>query len=497
MHMTFRCLREDLLQQLSEEIISLLESQALKLGMASKILSRSYNIASVRRIQLGAASNTLVFLGVEESNALLMLRGEDGKRLVWRDDFRSKVRKVYNIKGMQLLFGLMTARVSDLNTLWICAIQISTGRTVWRRFMHKSKLNIAAEHLDVLAHWSSQDAIVATCVYPETSVVALWAWKVHTGQEILYQEIGHGLSWTTHTIRLDISETNDSLCIGGTRGFDGEYTLTLWSLEKIRMQAAFAEQHLRFSRGKSREELQKPAHEWFEAWLQRCAWHWSAFDEEAFQQARFFHLWQMHPFAALQWHTTSDHGTLRGLRCVAGMVYGSSVKNPNILIGWDGSSEHHLFTKSFRHPVNVIVASGELLVVGTAEERGDGDVVSMNRKTLDEKWRIPHIGCIQTLLPVGIRLYGCCHSTDFASVFALVATTGDLLFWTDIRPYIIGDIHDLLHEGGLLFVCLRTQSMRNANTKYGIICGVEAKRGKKMWDKDLAKVNEGFTACAT
>ena len=54
----------------------------------------------------------------------------------------------------------------------------------------------------------------------------------------------------------------------------------------------------------------------------------------------------------------------------------------------------------------------------------------------------------------------------------------------------------MLHEGGMLFVCLRIHE-RHANAKNGFICGVEAKRGKKMWDKDLAKVNEGFTACAT
>ena len=130
MHMSFHCLYEDFLQQRSEQIISLLDSEALNLGMSSMLLSRAYTMANVRRNQLRAptgrveSSNTLLLLGVQGSNALLTLRGEDGKRLPWRDDFRSRVRKIYNIKGLQMAFGLMSGWVSDPT---LCGFVLSTS----------------------------------------------------------------------------------------------------------------------------------------------------------------------------------------------------------------------------------------------------------------------------------------------------------------------------------------------------------------------------------
>ena len=445
MHMPFRFLCEEG----HEQIIALLDSEALKLGMTSIVLSRAYNIASVRRIQLRAptgrmeSSNTLLLLGVEESNAFLTLRGEDGKRLPWRDDFRSKVRLVYNIKGLPLVCALMSGWGSDLNSLWICAFDISTGHTVWWRSMHNTTVE---DPCTELAHWSSQEAIVATSVLPNWKV-ALWAWKVLTGQEIFYYEIGHQEALVPHSIHFDIAETNDALCIGGTRN-DGQSTLSLWSFEKMMMQAAAAEQQS----------------------------------------------------DALVWHTHCNHGNsypliweFKSLRYVADMIYGTSVNDSNILIGWDAVSGHRLFTRSFRHRVSAVVASGEMLVVGTDGECWHGgDIVSIHRHSLDEIWSKPNIGAVDALVPVRDKLYGCCYREELLSVLALDAATGDKLFSTSMSNYGIGVIDALLHEGGLLFVRLRSDEVND-----GFICAVEAQTGKVMWDMHLANLTGGFIACAT
>ena len=139
------------------------------------------------------------------------------------------------------------------------------------------------------------------------------------------------------------------------------------------------------------------------------------------------------------------------------------------------------------------MASGELLVVGTDEEDElVGDIVSIHRNAFDEMWRKPSIGCVEALLSVGNKLYVGCCSLEGASVFALDAATGEQLFSTRLYSY-LGPIQDLLHEGGLLFVCLRF-SFRHAN---GFICGIEAKTGKMLWGMELANLSGGFKVCAT
>ena len=164
--MSSHCLCEDFLQQRSEQFISLLGSEALQLCMVSGLLSGAYTMASVRSNQLLAptgrleASNTLLLLGVQGSNTLLTLRGEDGKRLPWKDDFSSSVREILNIKGLPLAFARMSGwRPLQKSTLkrstssleicrhsakqeteWIWSFEISTGHTVWWRSLHKSTL---------------------------------------------------------------------------------------------------------------------------------------------------------------------------------------------------------------------------------------------------------------------------------------------------------------------------------------------------------------------
>ena len=167
-----------------------------------------------------------------------------------------------------------------------------------------------------------------------------------------------------HSLHMDIVEGNDALCIGATKT-DGHSKLYLWSFEKIMMQAVAAEQKVLSLLGKPREELERQAHEWLEPWLRSEQQKpWSAVQEHEFHSARQAHTLHMQRTDALLWHTHCNQGNdeplfwFNSLRCVAGMICGASVNHSCILKAWDAVSGHRLFTKSLRHRVSAVVASG-------------------------------------------------------------------------------------------------------------------------------------------